>query len=121
MQPTEQQVQRSLDALRTRSPDAVGMRSPDAVGMRSPDAVGTRSLDAVGMDGTRLRGAERWSGDVCRLDDLPTEVFTRLLETPALRSDRLERARRRLARGDTPTAEDLAERMIGRLVCDRLR
>jgi hypothetical protein len=98
MQPTEQQIQRSLEALRT--------------------------------DGTRRGGADLRSGDVffagrgdelCRLDDVPTEVFARLLEAPLVRADRLEQARRRLARGDTPTAEDLATRMIGRLLCDRLR
>jgi hypothetical protein len=38
-----------------------------------------------------------------------------------MRDERLARARRRLATGEQPTAEALAQRMVGRLVCDRLR
>jgi hypothetical protein len=87
MQPTEQQVQRSLEALRTDSPCFVG-----------------------GDDGAESR-----------LDEVPTEVFRLLEQTPTIRVERLERARRRLAAGQTPTAEDLAGSMVGRLVCDRLR
>jgi hypothetical protein len=89
MQPTEQQVQRSLEALHRRGGPAV-------------DSVGDEYVD-------------------CRLAEVPSEVFARLLQAPVLRPDRLEQARRRLERGDTPSAEALAERMIGRLVCDRLR
>jgi hypothetical protein len=97
MQPTEQQVQRSLEALLL-------------------SGVVSRAGNGFGDD-----RADGLRGDLCRLDDVPSEVFLRMREAPALRRDRLEEARLRLARGDTPTAEDLAERMIGRLVCDRLR
>ncbi len=97
MQPTEQQVQRSLAALLlTGAPQS--------------------AVDGCNEDQTNGLHTE-----LCRLDDVPTEVFARMREAPALRPERLEQARRRLECGDTPTAEDLAERMIGRLVCDRLR
>jgi hypothetical protein len=86
MQPTEQQIQRSLEALRTRS---AGVSEPT-------------------------------SADV-RVELVPPAVALRLRQEPVLRVEHLERARRRLARGDTPSAEALAERMIGRLLCDRLR
>ena len=95
MQPTEQQVQRSLEAL----------------------------LMHGALDGTANGDGPRdgLHPELCRLDDVPTEVFARMRAVPALRSDRLEQARRRLECGDGPTAEDLAARMIGRLLCDRLR
>jgi hypothetical protein len=85
MQPTDQQVQRSLDALRRGDDPAIG-----------------RELDR-------------------RLAEVPTEVFRRLRREPSLRPERLERALRRLACGEAPSAQDLADRMVGRLVCDRLR
>lgn len=84
MQPTDQQVQRSLDALRRG-----------------------------GSAGDDL--PER------RLVDLPAAVLLQLGQDPPGRTERLERAMRRLAAGDAPSAQDLADRMIGRLVCDRLR
>lgn len=87
MRPTQQQVQRSLEALQAAGAD-----------------------DFVGID-----------IGVTVLADVPVEVLTRLDHVPELRADRLERARRRLVSGDGPTAEDLAGRMIDRLVCDRLR
>ena len=39
----------------------------------------------------------------------------------AVRDDRLAEARERLETGEHPSADDLAGRMVGRLVCDRLR
>jgi hypothetical protein len=84
MQPTEQQVQRSLEALRT---------------------------GCFGGNG----GSEN------RLDEVPSEVFRLLEQAPTVRAERLERARRWLASGQTPSAEALAGLMVGRLVCDRLR
>lgn len=97
MQPTEQQVQRSLAALLLS-----GASGGAVVGCGEDQRDGLRT-------------------ELCRLDDVPTEAFARMQAVPALRPDRLEEARRRLECGETPTAEDLAERMIGRLVCDRLR
>lgn len=88
MQPTQIQVERSLEALRGGTIQVSATRGPDT---------------------------ER------RLDDVPTAVFEILDEAPSIRVDRLERARQRLEAGDQPTADDLAQRMVGRLVCDRLR
>jgi hypothetical protein len=39
----------------------------------------------------------------------------------AVRLERMVDARMRLAAGMQPTDDDLASRMVGRLVCDRLR
>ena len=43
------------------------------------------------------------------------------MDSPAIRDDRMAEARQRLEAGEQPSAEDLAQRMVGRLVCDRLR
>jgi hypothetical protein len=78
-----------------------------------------RSLEALHAAGPDRFGGNDEVGTT--LDELPIEVFTRLDRAPPLRLDRLERARRRLAAGERPSAEDIAGRMIDRLVCDRLR
>jgi hypothetical protein len=52
---------------------------------------------------------------------VPEGLVERLAEAPAVRDDRLAEARERLETGDGPSADDLAGRMVGRLVCDRLR
>jgi hypothetical protein len=51
----------------------------------------------------------------------PAGLVERLMGSPAIRDDRLAEARQRLEAGEQPSAEDLAQRMVGRLVCDRLR
>jgi hypothetical protein len=87
MQPTEQQVQRSLDALRRAD-------------------------------------ARRFVGDdeaLQQIEDVPIEVLRRLDRAPLIRTERTERARRRLESGDGPSAEAIAGCLVGRLVCDRLR
>ena len=48
-------------------------------------------------------------------------LLDRLLEAPPVRLDRLAEARSRLANGAQPSDDDLARRLVGRLVCDRLR
>lgn len=88
MQPTQIQVERSLEALRG--------------GMSRASDQGTSPVER-------------------RIDDVPAAVFEILDEAPSIRLDRLEQARRRLEAGEQPSADDLARRMVGRLVCDRLR
>ena len=44
-----------------------------------------------------------------------------LSRAPAMRLDRMVDARMRMVAGVQPTDDDLASRMVGRLVCDRLR
>jgi hypothetical protein len=61
------------------------------------------------------------SDDELRTTDLPDGLIERIQQTPGVRLDRLAEARERMAAGDGPTADDLADRMVGRLVCDRLR
>jgi hypothetical protein len=67
-------------------------------------------------------GPERDNGgSVVIVDDVPSEALRRLAGTPLLRRERLELARQRLFAADRPSAEDIADRLVGRLVCDRLR
>lgn len=67
-------------------------------------------------------GVEPPSGSrVVIVEEVPTEALRRLAGTPLLRRERLEQARRRLFAADRPSAEDIADRLVGRLVCDRLR
>ena len=54
-------------------------------------------------------------------DDVPEGLVERLAGAPAVRDDRLAEACERLETGEQPSADDLAGRMVGRLVCDRLR
>jgi hypothetical protein len=53
--------------------------------------------------------------------DVPEGLVEQLAGAPAVRDDRLAEACERLETGEVPTADDLAGRMVGRLVCDRLR
>jgi hypothetical protein len=66
-----------------------------------------------------------WLGlpDESDRDDAPAvaELVEMLADAPAIRPERLVDARMRLAAGVQPTDDDLAGRMVGRLVCDRLR
>ena len=84
MQPTEQQVQRSLAALRATGGEPA------------------------------TRGAAIYV-------DVPDGVLDLLLASPPLRLDRMAEAMRRLVGGQQPSDDDLARRLVGRLVCDRLR
>jgi hypothetical protein len=95
MQVTELQVQRSLQAL------------------SQPDA--TQAEPETGLAEGSPRGAGRQPGDC------PEGLVEALSGSPAIRDDRLAEARRRLETGEQPSAEDLAQRLVGRLVCDRLR
>ena len=89
MQPTNEQVERSLAALRGAPP----LADVAAAGV------------AVHLDESAV----------------PREVDEVLSHMPDVRVDRVAEARRRLESGDTPSAQELADRMLGRLVCDRLR
>lgn len=85
MQPTDVQVQASIDALRKRS-----QVPPETARRRDPASVPVGLLDTLGA-------------------------------VPAVREDRVAAARRRLEEGSIPSDQDLAGRMVGRIVCDRLR
>jgi hypothetical protein len=85
MQPTSEQVERSLADLRQHSDDP----------------------------GLRVSRGE--------LASVPAEVTAVLCEVPAIRSELVDRARRRLVAGERPTDDELAAKVVGRLVCDRLR
>lgn len=53
--------------------------------------------------------------------DVPAAVHEVLASAPDVRFERLAEVRRRLDGGLAPTDEELAGRMVGRIVCDRLR
>ncbi len=93
MQPTDVQVQRTLAALEVEPAIAAGGPS---------------------------RGISRDTLDIV-LRDLPAGLLEGLGRTPALRTDRLEEARDRLVHGAAPSSDELADRIVGRMVCDRLR
>ena len=86
MQPTDVQVQASIEALRS-------------------------NRSRVPIEGSRRRDPE----------SVPVGLLDTLGSVPALREDRVAAARRRLAEGSIPSDQDLAGRMVGRIVCDRLR
>ena len=88
MQPTNEQVERSLAALRA-SLQGRGDPGPSVV----PD------------------------GHASLAEDL-ARILARL---PATRPERVDAARRRLESGEQPSADEVADRLVGRLVCDRLR
>jgi hypothetical protein len=93
VQPTDVQVQASLEALAIEAGGAGGR-------------VVTPTRRAAGAPEARV---------------LPDGLLDAVAAAPSLREDRLAAARRRLAAGIVPTDEDLAGRMVGRIVCDRLR
>lgn len=93
MQPTDVQVERTLAALQHPTPDARGPRSAAGIGRHTLDHA---------------------------LEDLPEGLLQNIEAAPSLRTDRLAEARDRLATGLTPTSDELASRIVGRLVCDRL-
>ena len=87
MQPTELQVQRSLQAL-----------------------------------SAHVHGAHRRARSAAPVgDEVPLGLIAALASASTVRRDRVVAARRSLDTGEGPTAEALASRMVGRLVCDRLR
>jgi len=84
--------------------------------MQVTEAQVQRSIEALTADA----GPPRARGDA-QAEDVPAGLVERLTESSPIRDDRLAEVRRRMARGDQPSAEALAQRMVGRLVCDRLR
>jgi hypothetical protein len=82
MQPTQEQVRRSMQALCSERPTPEPMQSDATV---------------------------------------PEEAFDCMAQLPTVRADRVAQARERMASGTVLTSEELAEKVVGRLVCDRLR
>jgi hypothetical protein len=77
-----------------------------------------RALEVeVGLDGDGGTATLVGTGST----DVPTGLVDLLVDVPAVRLERVADARMRLVSGQQPTAADLAGRMVGRLVCDRLR
>jgi hypothetical protein len=93
MQPTDVQVQRTLAALEV-----------------DPADPGASMAGRIPRDTLELL-----------LSELPVGLLAELEGKSPVRSERLERARSRLADGTSPSDDELAGRIVGRLVCDRLR
>lgn len=103
MQPTKSQVQCSLNALRHEPSDPTS----------------STVLSTSEGEVTAERPFHDTVGD--RLGKLSSDVLEHLAETPDVRSDRVEVARDHIEHGDVCSADELADHIIGRLVCDRLR
>lgn len=82
----------------------------------------TRQVECS-LEALRAQDAAPLGGDVLGAvgTEPPRGLVEELVGGPAIRHDRLADARLRLARGEQPSDHDIAERMVGRLVCDRLR
>ncbi len=52
---------------------------------------------------------------------LTAEVLEHQAELPRVRVERVAAVRARMEAGRSPSSDDLARKMVGRLVCDRLR
>ena len=121
MQVTELQVQRSLAALTAagRGPAQVeiGDVSPSLTAPSVPDVSATPT-EVPPSDLSHQAAETSVDSGPGRL---PEGLVEQLTETPPIRTDRVELARRQLENDAPPTAEALAQRMVGRLVCDRLR
>jgi hypothetical protein len=61
------------------------------------------------------------SAAAATIDDVPVGLIDALTTADPVRDDRVAEAQARLSGGATPTDDELAGRMVGRLVCDRLR
>ena len=55
------------------------------------------------------------------LQELPDGLLADLEDAPVVRTDRCAEARDRMVHGEGLSSDELADRIVGRLVCDRLR
>lgn len=53
--------------------------------------------------------------------ELPAGLIDLIEATPAVRPEVVAAARARIDLGEQPSADDVADKVVGRLVCDRLR
>jgi hypothetical protein len=83
----------------------------------------SRALDA--MRRTRRRGAvrrRRWRRPVAAAAPAPVELVLRnLADLPTTRVEVIQAASGRLAAGQLPSADAVAEMALRRAICDRLR
>lgn len=112
MQPTDVQVERSLDYLRTTAQTRREALEAALHQARNGPEPG------LGPDAPEHSGSA--DPDVARAE-LPPGLLEQIEQSPDVRDDRLAEARSRFNAGDQPDADTLAARMVGRLVCDRLR
>ena len=85
--------------------------------MQVTDAQVAKTLESLSRGGPMPPRADAR----LRLDALLAEAIARVNNLPTVRRERAEMARDRLRAEQLPSAEALADKLIGRLVCDRLR
>ena len=76
-----------------------------------------KSLAALQRPDKGVEGAGSCGGSA----DLPPGLLEGMARKPDVRPERVEAVRARLAEGAEPSAADIAHKLVGRLVCDRLR
>lgn len=88
------------------------MRVSDDQVERSLAALREADVAAAGVPGGAVGEAPR---------GLPNDLLDALLAVPRVRAEAVARVRSKLSSGPAPTADDVARKLVGRLVCDRLR
>lgn len=89
--------------------------------MQPTDVQVERTLAALRVEQAPHRGVIPRDTLDLMLQELPDGLLEDLENTPEVRSDRLQAVRDRLEHGDELSNDELASRIVGRLVCDRLR
>ena len=74
----------------------------------------------VGAPGSGGGGIPRDTLEIV-LQELPDGLLAELEDAPVVRPDRCAEARDRIVHGEELSDDELADRIVGRLVCDRLR
>ena len=89
--------------------------------MQPTDVQVERTLAALRVEPAhRSTGIPRDTLDLL-LQELPDGLLQELETPPAVRPERVQEVRDRLDHGDELSSDELANRIVGRLVCDRLR
>ena len=81
-----------------------------------------RSMEALREQPVETADAVERVVDRTDASPVTTEIVERLSSMSPIRQDRLEEVRSRLEDGSLlPSVDEVAEKLVGRLVCDRLR
>lgn len=80
-----------------------------------------RSLAALITAGSEIDITSETERSDAHADELPDGLLERIAAMPAVRPERLSEARTLVHEGTYPDADLLAQKMVGRIVCDRLR
>ena len=81
----------------------------------------TKTQVARSIEALKRQNGKVATGSRCEPEAMPDELVEVLAALPTIRRERTDDVRTRLADGTLPSADELAEKLIGRLICDRLR